>query len=216
MASIRRATSAVTDATDRAAMLPAFVEIALAAGELEEARVASKELDELAARLAGDVVHAKAALARGALLSADGDHVGALRTLRGALDAWQRLGAPYFAARARVMIARACGSLGDGDAERMELDAARTVLERLGAPFDDGARRPATAASRHRLSARELEVLRLVATGKTNKSIANALFLSVKTVDRHVSNLFAKLHVRTRSAATAYAYENRVFTPADR
>jgi DNA-binding NarL/FixJ family response regulator len=67
-----------------------------------------------------------------------------------------------------------------------------------------------TEASAHNLSARELEVLRLVASGQTNKGIAGTLFLSEKTVDRHVSNIFVKLDVPSRAAATAWAYQHRL------
>ena len=119
---------------------------------------------------------------------------------------------PYEAARARVLIALACRQLGDKEGAEMELDAARWAFEQLGAVPDmartEALSRKAVAKPAGGLTARELEVLRLVATGKTNRSIAADLFLSEKTVARHVSNIFAKLGVPSRAAATAHAYEH--------
>jgi DNA-binding NarL/FixJ family response regulator len=122
-------------------------------------------------------------------------------------------------ARIRLLVARAFRALGDGDGAALELDAARKVFVELGAAPDvHAAAAMATAAATHAgsatdthgLSARELEVLRLVASGKTNKTIAGELFLSEKTVDRHVSNIFGKLNVSSRAAATAWAYQHRI------
>ena len=99
------------------------------------------------------------------------------------------------------MIGQACDSLGDRDAAALELDAARKILARLGAPT-------APTATPGGLSVREVEVIRLLAAGKSNRTIAAELFISEKTVARHVSNIFTKLRVSTRAAATAYAYEH--------
>ena len=108
----------------------------------------------------------------------------------------------------------ACRALGDADSARLELEAARGIFARLGAAVDlDRLARPdgdPTSGGRGGLSPRELEVLRLVATGKTNREIADELVVSARTVDRHVSNIFAKLHVSSRAAATAYAYEHQL------
>ena len=197
---------AFSDPLQRAQYLPAYVEIMLAAGELEQARSGCVELEQVAQRFETEILAAIAAHARGAFLLAEGDAQAALTPLRRAFAVWHQLEAPYLAARLRVLIARACSTLGDHDGAALELDAARSVFTQLGA-----ARAPAgnvASAPAHGLSARELEVLRLIATGKTNKAIAQALFLSEKTVDRHVSNIFDKLDVRTRAAATAYAYAN--------
>src|SRR5207244_7723425 len=128
---------------------------------------------------------------------------------------WQQVGAPYNAARARAALGRACLALKDLDGAALELDAARAVFERLGAVPDVAAidaLRSGETRGRDGLTGRELEVLRLVAAGKTNKAIARELCLSERTVDRHVSNIFTKLDVSTRSAATAYAYEHGLVT----
>jgi DNA-binding NarL/FixJ family response regulator len=120
---------------------------------------------------------------------------------------WQQVEAPYEAARSRVLVARACRALGDADAEQMELDGARQVFERLGAVTELAAL-DEPGGQGHPLSPRELEVLRLLATGATNRAVAEQLFLSERTVARHVSNIFGKLGVNSRAAATAYAYEH--------
>jgi DNA-binding NarL/FixJ family response regulator len=143
---------------------------------------------------------------------ASGDGQAALGPLRRAFWVWQKIGAPYPAARVRVDLARACQALGDGEGARMESDAARVVFEELGAVPDLAAlgtvAGAATAKPPHGLTQRELQVLRFVAAGKTNKLIARELFLSEKTVDRHLSNIFVKLDVGSRTAATAWAYEH--------
>jgi len=220
---IRRVVSAATEPLDRARLLPAFVEILLAHGEAEEARHASDELEAIAERFDTEVLGAMAAHARGSVLLAEGDAQGALAPLRSAFRVWHEAGAPYIAARIRVELGRACLLLGDEDGARLELDLASETFEKLGALTDRAAvanvlaSATAAAAARgkstapaHGLTARELEVLRLVAAGKTNKAIAKELFLSEKTVDRHVSNIFAKVNVASRAAATAYAYEHKL------
>jgi DNA-binding NarL/FixJ family response regulator len=147
--------------------------------------------------------------AQGAVLLASGDIEAALVRLRRAVEGWRSLEAPYEAARARVLIARACRALGDEDTATLELDAALRVFTELGASVDDADLSPSLEADRgHGLTPRELEVLRLVATGMTNQAIADELHLAVKTVDRHVANILTKLGVPTRTAATAFAYEH--------
>jgi DNA-binding NarL/FixJ family response regulator len=209
---IRRMIEITTDRLQRAGLLPAYVEIMLALGALDEARVACHELEEIATSTGSEVLGAIAAHARGAVLLAEGNAASAVEPLRRAFQVWQQIDAPYIAARIRVLLASAYRALADADATELELEAAREVFERLGAA-PDLARLPAVtekaATSRpHGLTPRELEVLRLVASGKTNKAIAKELFLSEKTVDRHVSNIFTKLDVPSRAAATAYAYEH--------
>lgn len=210
---IRRALGGTSDPLQRARLLPAGVEILLDAGDVEAARAACEEIESIAARFETEALAAIAAQARGTLLLAESEGAEALGPLRRAFTGWQEAGAPYLAARVRVLLALACRGLGDRDGAALELEAARATFERLGAKPDldrldtlreEGVARP------HGLTARELEVLRLVATGKTNKAIAKQLFLSGKTVDRHVSNIFTKVHVRSRAAATAFAYKNKL------
>jgi DNA-binding CsgD family transcriptional regulator/tetratricopeptide (TPR) repeat protein len=207
-ATIRRAVAEATEPSRRVALLPAHVEIMLAVDAIEDARRGCSELEELAGGYESGMVGALAAHARGATELGDGNPRAALGPLRRAVEAWRDLGAPYEAARSRVLVALGCQALGDGDAADMELDAARTVFAELGAEPDlERMSRPG-AAGRAGLTARELEVLRLVAAGNTNRAIAGELVLSDRTVDRHVSNIYAKLDVSSRAAATAYAYEH--------
>jgi DNA-binding NarL/FixJ family response regulator len=198
----------------RAELLPACVEIMLAVGDRDGARRASDELGALSEAYATDLLRALAAQAEGAVALAEGDARGALAVLRLALSTWQDIEAPHEAARTRVLLGIACRRLGDEDAARLELEAARTVFEELGAGPDltrvgslvgSGPSKDVQGLSR-----RELEVLRHVAGGKTNKEIATELVLSERTVERHVSNIFGKLGVSTRAAATAFAYEHQL------
>jgi DNA-binding CsgD family transcriptional regulator len=207
-ATIRRAIAEVTEPSRRVALLPAHVEIMLAVDAIEDAHGGCSELEELAGGYEAGMVGALAAHARGATELADGNPQAALGTLRRAVEAWQELGAPYEAARSRVLVALGCQALGDGDAADMELDAARTVFAELGAEPDLERVSEPGVAGRAGLTARELEVLRLVAAGNTNRAIAGVLVLSERTVDRHVSNIYAKLDVSSRAAATAYVYEH--------
>ena len=208
LAAIRRALGETTEPSARARLLPALVEIALDAGDAGQARGACAELEELAAAFESAQLAAVSARARGALELQAGDPGAALPSLRRAAEGWQELGAPYELARTRALVAVACSALGDADASRMEQDAARETLAALGAAPDLARLDAAPARDRHGLSARELEVLRLVASGAGNKAIAAELVLSDRTVDRHVSNIFTKLRVTSRAAATAYAYEH--------
>jgi DNA-binding NarL/FixJ family response regulator len=214
MATIRRALAESTERPKRAALLPAAVEITLAAGEGDEARAACDELEEIAAGYEGGMLDALAAQARGGVLLAERDAERALVALRRAAQAWQELDAPYEAARARALIGRACRALGDDDAAAMELAAAREAFTALRAAPAlaeiDALVEPAVSRDAHRLTERELEVLRLIAAGRTNKAIAGELVLSERTVERHVSNIFAKLGVSSRSAATAFAYKHEL------
>ena len=214
VAAIRRRLSEVTEPLERARFLPAYVEIALAAGDVDAASGACTELDEVAARWESPVVGALAAGARGAVAVAYGDPSGALRLLRHAIAVWQQVDAPYEVARLRVMVGLACAALGDHDSAGMELSAARAAFERLGVVPDiarvDALVLGGAPLDPHGLTDRELEVLRLVASGVTNKAIAGELCVSEKTVDRHVSNIFTKLGVGSRTAATAYAYQHRL------
>ena len=196
----------------RARMLPAYVEIALAGGDTGSAAAAANELTEIAAALDAPLLHAAAAQARGAVLLAEGKARVALDALRVAHKLWQEIEAPYEAARVRALIGRACRELGDEDSAAMELDSARRALEQLGAGPDLARMQELSGTASAKpvggLTAREVEVLRLVASGKRNRAIAEKLVISEKTVARHVSNIFTKLGLSSRSAATAYAYEH--------
>jgi DNA-binding NarL/FixJ family response regulator len=213
-AAIRRVLDETTAPGLRAGVLPAYAEIMLAAGELEAARDASRELGAIAEGHEDNALGAMAAGTLGRVAMAGEDAKGALAQLRAAAQTWQQLDAPYDAARARVLVALACQELGDEDAAALELEAARAAFQELEAAPDlarvDALTVTGPAANAHGLTDRELEVLRHLAAGATNKGIAAELVLSVRTVDRHVSNIFTKLGVSSRAAATAYAHEHRV------
>jgi len=214
LGSIRRAVEEARAPVVRSRMLGAFVEILLAVNDTESARGAARELEEIAESLDAPFLRAAAAHCSGAVDLAEGNAEHALVALQNARDVWREVEAPYDEARTRVLIALASRALGDEDTAALELDAARGRFERLGASNDvarleESARRESPRAPT-RLTARELEVLGLVATGKTNRAIAGALGLSEKTVARHVANIFTKLDVTSRAAATAYAYRNRL------
>ena len=211
-AAIRRALTETTQPLKRAALLPAGVEIMLAISDVEAARGACAELEEIAEGRQSDALDAMAAHARGAVELASGDASSALISLRRAWRAWQELEAPYDAARARVLVGMACTALGDDDAAALELEAGRGVFQQLGAAPDLGAVDSliprAAPSDRQGLTARELEVLRLVAAGKSNRDIAAELFISDHTVRRHLQNIFRKVGVSSRSAATAFAFRH--------
>jgi DNA-binding CsgD family transcriptional regulator len=213
-AAIRLAVDEAHGTETRPRLLAADVEIMLAAGDLQAARLAADELTSLAGDLDAPVLTAMAAQARGAVRLAEGDAGEALPVLRQAWTGWQEVDAAYDAACVRVLIGRACRELGDVDAAEMEFDAARWIFQQLGARPDhtrvEGLSRALKPASAAGLSAREMQVLRLVARGRTNREIASALFISDRTVERHVSNIFNKLDLPSRSAATAYAYEHQL------
>jgi DNA-binding CsgD family transcriptional regulator len=209
---IRRVLDEASQPRVRAALLPAYVEVMLAAGEVDAAREACRELEKISGGHHSDQLRAMSAQARGALALAEGEPQAALVALREAWHAWQELEAPYEAARVRVLVALGCRAVGDEDTASWELEAARAVFGQLGACPDiarvDSLAASPDATAAHGLSPRELQVLRLVAGGATNRSIAAELVLSERTIDRHVSNIFAKLRVPSRAAATAYAYEH--------
>jgi DNA-binding CsgD family transcriptional regulator len=211
--SLRRELDETHDHLARPPLLAAYVEVLLAAGDVEEARSASADLGAIAAEVAAPMLTALAARADGAVLLASGDARGALAAFRRSWSAWQDLDAPYEAARVRVLIGRSCRALGDEDTAELELDAALAVFRSLGArqalAEAEGFLRAAASAPGG-LTGREIEVLRLVATGRTNRAIATELVISEKTVARHVSNILTKLGLSSRAAATAFAYENQL------
>jgi DNA-binding CsgD family transcriptional regulator len=209
-AAIRRVVGETSDRLRRADLLPAYAEVMLAIGDVDEAQSACRELEEIAADCESEMLRARVAHARGAVELATGDAGAALVSLRRAAQAWQELEAPYEVARTRVLLGRACQAFGDADAFALELDAARITFKELGATPDlavvDGL--TGSGGDTHGLTFRELEVLRLVATGKSNKEIAAALVISEHTVARHVQNIFNKLGVPSRTAAGAFAFEH--------
>ena len=214
-ASIRAALTAVThDRLGRARLCAAQVEIALADGDAETAGRACDELTRTASTYGSSGLEAAALQARGAVLLAGGRADAALPTLRAACRRWRELDAPYDAARVRLLLAGAYQALGDADAAARELDAAEVVFVRLGATLDAGgiAARRGRAALPGGLTRREAEVLALVAAGRSNREIAASLVLSPKTVARHLSNIFAKLGVSSRTQAAAYAFEHGLAT----
>ena len=211
-AAIRRALDEAREPRSQSRILGAFVEVMLAVGDVSGARAAADRLSAIAAAIDAPFIRAVAACATGAVLLAEQDPRAALVPLRDSWTIWRELDAPYEAARTAVLLGVVCRALGDHDAAAMEFDAARQAFQRLGAAPDlarlatrSRSAQPTTAGG---LTAREGEVLRLVATGRTNRAIAQALRISDKTVARHLSNIFTKLDVSTRAAATAYAYQH--------
>ncbi|MFN2624928.1 MAG: LuxR C-terminal-related transcriptional regulator [Mycobacteriales bacterium] len=210
-AAIRRAVTETTRSLERAALLPAYVEIMLATNDLDAAATGCHELERLALEEGSETLAAMAAHARGAVAVAAGDATAALVALRSAVRGWQDMNALYEAARARVLVGLACRALGDDDTAAIEFDGARAVFSRLRAvpaiawldALTGDRARPS-----HGLTGRELEVLRLIAAGKRNREIAERLVVSEHTIGRHVQNIFTKLGVSSRTAASAFAFEH--------
>jgi DNA-binding CsgD family transcriptional regulator len=213
-AAIRRVEGETTRPLKRARLLPAYVEIMLAVGDVEEAHIACRELEEISARYESGMLGAMVARAEGEIGLTEGDARAALLPLRRAWQMWQELEVPYEGARVRVLLGLACRAMGDDDTAALELEAARDVFAQLGAAPDlariDSLARSVSSDDVHGLTAREMQVLHLVAAGETNRAIASKLILSERTVDRHVSNIFAKLGVSSRAAATAHAYKHQL------
>lgn len=212
-ASVVRMVAEAVGAGDRPTVLAAAVEIHLAAGDIAGAQAASEALTTLAATIDVPMLRAIAELAAGRVELQRGEPEGALVTLRRAAATWRALEMPYEEARTRVALAAACRALGDGDGSQIETEAARATFQRLGATCDlDRLAAESRVPTSHpgALTDREVEVLTMLATGRTNREIAAALSISVHTVARHLQNIFVKLGVSTRAAATAYAYEHGV------
>ena len=205
---IHRAIAESAEPLERARLLPACAEIAVAAGDAEAARGAADELAEIAERYRSPMLSAISGQVLGAVELAEGAPSAALLPLRRALRIWQELGAPYEAARTRVLVGMACRALGDEDTAGLELEAARGAFEQLGAAPDLARIAAAAGRQAHDLTPRELDVLRLVAAGRSNRQIAAELVVSEHTVARHVQNILAKLRVPSRTAAAAFAFEH--------
>ncbi len=206
-AMVRRVLGETGDPMSRARLLGPSVEIFLAAGDAGAAQASADELRGIAAELRTPLLRAHAAHVIGAVLLADGNCQAALIELRKAFNGYHALGTRYDAARTRLLIADACEALGDHDAAEMELRSAGAALESLGASTSSPTGTE-TESPTHGLTEREREVLVLLAKGKTNRTIATELFISEKTVASHVSHIFTKLGVASRSSATAFAYDH--------
>jgi ATP/maltotriose-dependent transcriptional regulator MalT len=213
-AAIRRVLDAAGDRVARSKLLAPYVDIMLAAHDVQAAHAAAVELAAIASDFDAPLLHAMAAHAMGAVLLAEGDASASLAPLRRAWTAWRQFEAPYEFARVRVLIGLACGALKDDDTAAMEFDAARLVFAQLGAAPDlarlDALSSKVAGKAAGGLTAREVEVLRLVAAGKTNAEIATALVVSDHTVRRHLQNIFVKLGVSSRAAATAFAFQHNL------
>jgi len=214
-AALRHALEEATQPLDRARLLGAVVEADLAEEDVPSARASADELQAIAAGNDVPALHGAAGYAEGAVRLAEGVERGAAQILRETVDLWRRVGVPYEVARALVLLALSCRRLGDPDTAELDLDAACSGFARLGASTDlsaalalvESAGRPDASAG---LSRRELEVLQLVTVGRTNREIAGELTLSEHTVRRHLQNIFAKLDLSSRAAATAYAFRHHL------
>ena len=213
LAALRRSLEEVDDPVGRSRLLPAYIELCLASGDVRQARMASDELTGTASRLPAPALAAEAVHAAGWVLLAEGDSRRGLASLRRVVRLWRELDAPYQEARARVLVGIACRSLGDDEGAALEFSAAGSTLRELGAAPDlaglaelegDHQRTPDLAG----LTVRERQVLALVSTGRSNRQIAGELVISERTVAGHVGNILTKLALPSRAAATAYAYEH--------
>jgi DNA-binding CsgD family transcriptional regulator len=198
----------------RARILPAAVEILLAADDLAAARAAAAELSQIALAFGAPLLAAASAHATGAVLLAEGDIIGASTSLRQACETWHELGMPYEEAQTGLMLAAVCERRGDQDGRCFEIETSRRIFTQLRAEHSlTRIARQSEQAPQQRidpLSEREAQVLRLLAAGRTNRAIAEELFISEKTVARHVSNIFNKLGVSNRTGATAWAFQHNL------
>jgi DNA-binding CsgD family transcriptional regulator len=210
--SIRSVLRDTPEGIRRAGILPAAVEILLAADDVAAARAASAELSAIAVAVGAPLLTAASAHATGAVLLAEGDIEGASTSLRRAAENWRELDMPYEEAQTCLLLAAVCEKRGDQDGRRLEVETARRIftqlkaepcLARMAVPSERSSHPPIGS-----LSGREAQVLRLLAAGKTNRAIADELFISEKTVARHVSNIFDKLGVSSRAGATAWAFQH--------
>jgi DNA-binding CsgD family transcriptional regulator len=214
LASVQSSLEEAPGPLQRLGILPAYIEIMLAGGRLQQARQAATEFTSLTESYQAPFVQAVSALSRGLVLLEEGQSPEALQLLRYAAGVWMELHMPYHAARVRLRIGLAYRAQGDEEAAQRELSAARWVFQQLDAQADlsstEGLLHQPPPQSHGGLSLREVQVLGLVAEGEANKAIATTLFISEKTVERHLSNIFAKLGVKSRTAATAYAHRHKL------
>jgi ATP/maltotriose-dependent transcriptional regulator MalT len=198
----------------RPKLLGPYVEILIATGDLDTARVAADELAQIATTIDAPILLATSTQTTGAVLFAEGKMKAALALLREAWAIWQQLEMPYESARVRVFIGQVSERLGDHETARMHFHAARAVFEQLGAAPDLAELERLTATRSadtfDALTDREREVLSLVASGETNRQIATTLGISEHTIARHLSNIFDKLGVTSRTAASACAHKHKL------
>ena len=209
-AAVRRVLGEPRDPIHRSQLLPGAIDVLIAGNDLAAARPLVAELKAVGEAFDSSSLRAMAGYAVGALALAEDRPEDALKAQRAALQRWRELGWPYEAARTQVLVGRALRELGDGESAAAELAAAARVLAALGATpaAQEVDRLLAPGPLPGGLTAREAEVLRLVASGRSNPEIAATLFLSEKTVARHLSNIFTKLDVPSRTAAAAYAFDH--------
>lgn len=193
----------------RGKLLPAAVQIGVAADDLDAARASADELERIARVYRSSLLDAASASSRGRLRLAEGEISAATADLRTALQRWRALGVPYEVATTQVLLGEASRRDGDDDEAAAHFTAAATTFARLGAALDaaqlDARASGEAPAADSPLTEREAELLRLVASGHTNRAIAGEMFVSEKTIERHLSNVFRKLGVSSRAAATAQA-----------
>jgi ATP/maltotriose-dependent transcriptional regulator MalT len=213
MSMIKECVAGQSNPLGRAGLLPLLVHVAVASGDLDVGRRALAELEGTVATFGTATLRATLLSTRGRLEFAEGD-AAAHETLRQAVDAWRKLEVPYEEATARTLLGQALRAAGREPEAAAAFQAAARLFEQIGARLDARvvfhARKPDLPAG---LTLREIEVLRLVAGGLTNNEIAAELFLSGKTVSRHLSNIFAKIGVSSRAGATAFAFEHRLVGP---
>jgi ATP/maltotriose-dependent transcriptional regulator MalT len=209
----------VKNRTERAAALELLIRahtVPKHPGDLERARAALNELQSIASSANTSPLLASASLAAGRVSAAAGDLESSRREFEDAVDLFEKSGAPFEAAHARVQLATALERLGRTDAALAELEHAREELTRLDARLElaaaDAVRQRLAPASKSHvfvdpvgLTGRELEVLRLISGGLSNQAIGERLCISEHTVHRHVANTLSKLGVPSRSAAVAHA-----------
>lgn len=209
---VRRLLAEVSEPVAECRLLPPAIDVFVAAGSLEEVGAVADRLNELADHFGTEVLRATAAFSAGITQFAVGDAAGSLPYLRRAGQLWAKVQNPYEVARVRLATGRVLGTLGDTESARKELERACATFRELGATPDAEEAERLLGRDGHAggLTGREVEVLRLVASGQSNAQIAQTLVLSEKTVARHLSNIFVKLQVGSRTAAAAYAFEHRL------
>ena len=209
-AAVHRVLGEPRDPIHRSQLPPGSIDVLLAAHDLATAHPSVAELEAFGDAFSSSSLKAMAGYALGALALAEDRPQDALNALRAALHKWRELDWPFEAARTQILVGRALRELGDEESAAVELAAAARALASLGAipAAQEADRLRAPGPLPRGLTAREAEVLRLVADGNSNPEIAAALFLSTKTVARHLSNIFTKLDVPSRTAAAAYAFDH--------